>query len=176
MEVPMQKMVSISVDSKIYPLQAVYAASYTFTDRAYVEVSDKASRKIGVTLTVKNGGALNPSRLKGEFMNELLHHTLRLKIAASNQKIREYIVTQALFSAQPAQEQDGANTAKHQAKQTAAQDEKLEKEIEKLLKEVEKEDYKTDPLGIAVPWEEKFGKAKKQAKSKSPKRLLRRGA
>lgn len=164
----MKKKVSISVDSKIYPLQAVYAASYTFTDRAYVEVSGKASRKIGVTLTGKNEGALNFSRIKGEFMNELLHHALRLKIADSNRKIREYIVTQALFSAQPAQEQTGANTAKPQAKQTADQDEKLEKEIEKLLKEVEKEDYKKDPLGIAVPWEEKFSKAKKQAKSKSP--------
>ena len=116
------KKVSILIDSKIYPLEAVHAAAYTFTGRAYVKISAKSSRMIKVTLAGKEEGMSNPARLEGEFMNELLHHALRLKIAASNRNIREYIVTRAILSAQP----------------PGGEDEKLEAEIEELLKEAEK--------------------------------------
>ncbi len=133
----MKRKIFISVDSKIYPLEAVHAAAYTFTDRAYVKISVKSSRMIKVTLAGKGKGGLNPAGLEGEFMNELLHHALRLKIAASNRKIREYIITRALLSAQPGLRQSGAG-GEAAFERPGEPDERLEAEIEELLKEVEK--------------------------------------
>ncbi|MCX5784015.1 MAG: His-Xaa-Ser system protein HxsD [Elusimicrobia bacterium] len=145
----MANQISIIVDGKIYPLEAVKAAAYTFSDRAYAQIKSKPGKRFEVTLSPKELAKIK--NLSGEFLNELLHHAIRLKITASNQKLREYIITQALCSAQPSQ--DIPKPVKAQIL-----DKKLEKEIEKLLAETENMDYKKDPLGIAVPWEEKYGK------------------
>lgn len=98
----MRKKLSIPVDLEIYPLQAVQAAAYTFTDRSYVRLAKKSGVRAVVEILPKKGSEYNRTELEGEFMNELLHHALRLKIAGSNRKIREYITARALLSCQPA--------------------------------------------------------------------------
>lgn len=141
-----------TVDVALYPLEAIYAACYMFTDRAYIRLDLPSEGKVAVVLEAKAGVPEKKlSNLRGEFHNELLHHALRLKISSSNQKIREYIVTQALLSAQPTVDVDQAKKA---AEQAPVLDEKLEKEIEDLLAQVDKESDGKDPLNIAVPWDE----------------------
>src|SRR3989338_3522560 len=94
--------IAFDLDETIYPLEAVQNAVYVFTDRAYVRVERSEKERLKVVMTVKAGlpsGA--GAALRGEFDNELIHQVLRQRISASNQKIREFIVTKALISAQP---------------------------------------------------------------------------
>lgn len=171
--------IAFDLDETLYPLEAVQNAIYIFTDRAYVRVERSEPERLKVVMTVKAGAA--PSvrvELKGEFDNELIHQVLRQKISESNQKIREFIVTKALISAQPSSaasvstpaaaagdapcpecvETGGAPAAAPQI------DAALEKEIDRLLAEIESGDGAADPLGVSVPWEEAFGGKEKKDK------------
>lgn len=130
----------IKLNSNIYPVEAILNACYVFIDRAYIFLdADSKTENIKVSFKGKN----KPSEeklesLKGEFMNELLHSALRCKISKNNKRIRDYIIGRALYS--PLPDLDSAGS-----------DEKLT--------------YQEDPLGIAIPWEEKYGK-KKSARNK----------
>jgi len=119
------------LDLQDYPLEAVYGTAYVFLDKAYLFLDSRLAKKIEVSLKGKKKLTKKQLEdLKGEFLNELLNYTLRVNLAKYNRKIREYIVGQALFS--------------------ALGEEKIAKENEMR--------YKDDPLGIAIPWEEKYGK------------------
>lgn len=159
----------ITVDLTVYPLEAVQAAAYSLTDRLIVRIAREGKGFVSVFLTPKGGDA---EILSGEFHNEMLHESLRLQVSQANQKIREYIVTKALVSAQvpsvvpsaaaletlPSTKESCSECEAQPAQPTApAVDAELEKEIEKLLAEIEKGDKGDDPLGVAVPWEEKYG-------------------
>ena len=130
----------ISVDLKIYSLEAIYGAAYVFVDRAYIFLD--MPKKDLVAVSIKPNSEFSKKKqgsLEGEFMNELLNYTLRLSLAKYNKKIREYIIERALY-------------ASVQSDNTA-----FDSEFE-------------DPLGIAVPWEEKYGEpAKKKVKNKKVK-------
>lgn len=174
---------AFEIDERIYPLEAVQNAVYVFTDRAFVAIEPAGTGRLKVVMTPKPAVAASVAgTLKGEFDNELVHQALRLRVSEANRKIREFIVTKALVSAQPSAltgaEAAGAPAvdacpdcaADAQSPQGApapAQiDEALEKEIDRLLAEIESGDGAADPLGVAVPWEEKFGsKAKPAAKA-----------
>jgi len=188
------KGLSLDIDTGVYSLDAVQAAAYTFTDRAYVRIARKGAKGLSVSLQPKSKTA-DVGALSGEFHNELLHETLRRKVSESNKKIREFIVTKALVSAQvpsapppaaaPAEEcpecaaearaaagKDKKGGAAPAPAQPAAVDPELEKEIEKLLAEIEKSGPGgKDPLGVAVPWEKKFGGKDAKGKAKpAPKK------
>ncbi len=126
----------ISLNPKIYPLEVIYGTCYVFIDRAYLFLDGNPEKEIKVF--IKGKEELNSKeleRLAGEFKNELLNYTLRLSIAKNTKKIRETIVERALFSALPHKEMIAGE------------------EGEKAVEE--------DPLEIAIPWEEKYGKGKK---------------
>jgi len=128
----------IKLNSKIYPLEAILNACYTFIDRAYIFLDTDRKKEI-IKVSFKGKNKISEKKLealKGEFMNELLQSALRYKISKNNKKIREYIIGRALYSALPTSDLVTAN---------------------------EKLDYIEDPLGIAIPWEEKYGKKKKQS-------------
>lgn len=141
---------NLTVETAVYPKEAVLAAANTFAGRAYVRVGGLKKARLCVSLAPKPGAQLDAAALEGEFFNELLHHALRLKITARNQALREKIVAQALMSGQFT---PGASKPAGKAAEKPADDKALEKEIENLLKEAEAGGYKGDPLGIAVPWE-----------------------
>lgn len=176
------KDVRIEVDLSLYPLEAVQSAVYTLSDRFKGTISRKGKEAVSVALTPKSEGvSAGAADLFGE---ELLHEALRLQVSQANQKIREYIVTKALVSAQvpsvlpPATPAPAAPAAQESCPECEAQqapaaapapvDAELEKEIEKLLAEIEKGDGAADPLGVAVPWEEKYG-GKPAKEGKEPK-------
>lgn len=114
-----------------YSKEALYGAAYVFLDKAYLFLDNKSSKKIEISLKGKK--KLNKNQLenlKGEFLNELLNYTVRINLSKNNKKIREYVISQALFS--------------------AFGDDQVDKEDEVK--------YEEDPLGIAIPWEDKYGK------------------
>ena len=130
----------ISLNPKIYPLEAIYGTCYVFVDRAYLFLDGNPNKEVKVFLKGKKELNLKElEKLAGEFKNELLNYSLRLSIAKNTKKIRETIVERALFSVLPHEE-----------------------ELEKINKseQINEKTIEDDPLGIAVPWEEKYGKKK----------------
>lgn len=128
--------IRFSFSLKDYPMEAVYGAAYVFVDKAYLFLESKSKDKVEVYLKAKKKSDNEKlEELKGEFLNELLNYTVRIKLAKSNKKIRDYVVSQALLS--------------------AIGEEAISQEEEK-----DEMKYEDDPLGIAVPWEEKYGEKK----------------
>jgi His-Xaa-Ser system protein HxsD len=136
------------LDSKIYPLEAVYNTAYVFLDQVYIFLDGNPEKEIEIYLKGKK--KLDKKKLEalqGEFLNELLNFLLRIEVAQNNQKIREYIVASALVSSLPSESLTQSP----------------------FLAEAETANWKEDPLGIAVPWEEKRKEGKKKTKKKDKK-------
>jgi His-Xaa-Ser system protein HxsD len=123
----------LELDEAVYPLEAVYGASYIFIDRCWVLVDRPAPGKWRVTLTAKKEGA-DLQAMAGEFANELLSCAWRAQITQQNRAVIEAVTTQAIAGAM------GPPT----------------------LDDLEKFDFSAetfeDPLGIAKSWEEKYKK------------------
>lgn len=128
----------LNLNPKIYPLEAILNTCYAFIERAYIYLdSDAKNGNIRVSIKGKKNLSKKQLELLGcEFTNELLHCALRFQVSRDNKKIREYVIGRALFSVLPASDLFSA-------------DGKL--------------DYQEDPLGIAKPWQEKYGRKKKDA-------------
>jgi His-Xaa-Ser system protein HxsD len=132
--------IDVVVDVSVYPVEAVMAAAYVFIDRCYVLLDKQGDGRIRVELAAKGGTGEEELRdLAGELRNELLAQSLRRHVAARHQRVRETIIARALFGAAPVL-----------APEAAAVDPSFVPAAE--------DDYLDDPLGIAVPWEEKYGK------------------
>lgn len=138
------KKIKFSVNENIFSLEAVLSACYGFIDNHYVFL-DKKGKSFLIFLEPKDKENLEAKEIEGKFRNELLHSALRMKISNSNAEIREYIVSQALCSSLPANESEGWNN------------QKLD-----------------DPLGIAIPWEEKFGENSAKDSVKTGKKSKKR--
>lgn len=125
-----KKELIFNINTEIYPLSVIYQTAYFFLDRVYVVLDGDPTKELEVIFKLKldfKTGELE--KIAKEFYNELLNQLLRAKVNQSNAKIREYIVSQALYNAVP-------------------------NDVDDLLKEVEDEDWQEDPLGIAKTWEE----------------------
>ena len=135
--------VVVPVDTTVYPLDAVYGAAYVFLDRAYVVLEKDKATTIRVSLTSKTPATRDAlMALGGEFVNELLNQAIRANLDESARKIREYIVVKSHY---------GRGTGGTM-------------DIEGLLDQTLKEAFDEDPLDIAVPWEEKYGKKEDKKK------------
>lgn len=141
---PSGQRLSVRLSAKVYPHQAVLGAAYTLIDKVYVYIDGDPKKELTVFLRPKQKlDAAQAKSLVGDFQNELLSQVLRLQVARQTKKTREQIVTAALGSAMP-----------------RGVDKVDDQEIDRILKESEQTDYAGDPLGIAVPWEERYGKKK----------------
>ena len=127
----------LGLDKGLYPLDVIYGAAYIFIDRAYVLLGRDSDRTI-VELAAKDPDTDSATlrALAGEFGNELLSQALRRRITRENKNILETIVSQALAGA------TGAMVP------SAFEDDEEDDDL----------DFLDDPLGIAVPWEERFKK------------------
>ncbi len=122
------------IDEKIYTRGVVVSAAYLFLDRCYVRLESAPKKHIVVQLKGKRKTAKARLRaLADEFGNELMHQLMREQVAEKTDGLREILVGRALLSAVP-MEDEGS-----------------------LPESEEEQDYLDDPLGIAVPWEEKYG-------------------
>lgn len=101
----------IILDIKMYPREPLLATCCVFMDAYYVWFDlTRDNKRYRVILTPKNGSNKRADNQKtaGEFRNELINNALRYQIASRNQRIREYIVKEALFFSQPKKEQKKA--------------------------------------------------------------------
>lgn len=134
----------ITVDREYYPKEAIITTCCRFLGDNYIFLENEGNATIRVTLTPKRTTA-EFKKIKGEFKNELIDNTLRYNISQRNKEIRECIIKTALFFSQP-----------HEA----AGDSPF-----KELEEAQMQDWKEDPLGIAIPWQEKHKRRSKKIKS-----------
>ncbi|MFH1532085.1 MAG: His-Xaa-Ser system protein HxsD [Pseudomonadota bacterium] len=126
----------VEVQKGLYPLEVIYGASYQFIDRCYVRLEQADDGRIAIYIKPKPDSVVDVEALAGEFQNELLNQAFRRKVAQRTGKVRDMVVQRALYSAVP--ERSDADDM-----------------------EGDDLDFLDDPLGIAVPWEEKFdGEAK----------------
>jgi His-Xaa-Ser system protein HxsD len=138
--------VALRVDASLYPLTALYAAAYIFIDRCFVLLDRPDDKHFRVTLASKKGDASEATlkALIGEFANELLSCAWRAKIAEESRGIIEAATAQALRGAMGPPSLD---------------------DLEKF--DFSEEAFE-DPLGIAMSWEEKYGKKKSEAAAAPP--------
>lgn len=131
----------IYLDEKIYPKESILNTCYFFLDRAYIFLKNEGKERIVAELNPKKqlkNSLKEEERLKKDFLNELIHQALRYEVSRNNKKLREMIVGRALTS-------------------VAAEPTPLDSFAQKSHS---RDSYLKDPLGIAIPWEEKFGKKK----------------
>ena len=136
----------LTVHRTLYPEDVLFGTAFTFLDRCFVHLDMADADHVRVELTARPGGSA--ADLAGAFKNELVTQAVRLRLARETEQIRTLIVGRAIGEAIPEEPGD--------------QDEfspELPPEVAKILAEEEDSlDFLDDPLGIAVPWEEKYGK------------------
>ena len=132
-----ENQVDISVNPKLYPLEAVYSAAYVFMDRAYIVLDGDPEEKIIVRITPKPGAS--PENIGSEFNNELLNYAEYLTRARETKNLRETLLQRAIITNDPGAVEQAAG-----------------KEID--FEDSAEDDSFDDPEGIAIPWEEKYGK------------------
>ncbi len=99
----------ILVDTAIYPKEPLLATCCVFIDDCYILLDlskDKKKYKVKLWFKPEFSKKFDKKDLPGEFYNELLNNVLRYEISSRNQKIREYIVKEALFFNQPKKVQE----------------------------------------------------------------------
>ncbi len=127
--------VELSFDESIYPKDAVFGAAYALLDRCFVHI-DRQDDKLLVRLRAKPGVKLSADLIGGEFENEALAQTWRRDIIRENQTWIEGVTSRAVTGAAG----------------PPGLDDLLDEDLGDLG------DAFDDPLGIAVSWEEKYGK------------------
>ncbi|MCA9720422.1 MAG: His-Xaa-Ser system protein HxsD [Myxococcales bacterium] len=128
--------VTLAVDATIYPLQALYGASYIFIDRCFVFIDRPEEGRFRVVLSPKDAKP-EPEALRalvGEFANELLSCAWRHQITQDNRVAIETVTMQAIAGAMG------------------------EPSLDDLAAFDFSDEAFDDPLGIAQSWEEKHGK------------------
>ena len=125
-----------------YPVEAVTNACYSFIDNYYffLDIPGKTPHKIVVYFKPKKTTHLKKTGFVNEFRDALLYAVLRLQLAKNNKRLREYIVGSALYSNLMPSGQEGFLTGIDNGKMD-------------------------DPLGIGVPWEEKYASKKNRSRS-----------
>lgn len=143
---------TVLVHKTLYPADVLFGTAFSFLDRAYLHLDIEDKDRFRVDIEARPGSRFSLDELVGEFKNELVNQALRHKLAKQTEKVRTMIVGRAIAEAIPME----GSPSQAQAAPTLPD---LPPEIAKLLAEEEDSlDFLDDPLGIAVPWEEKYGK------------------
>ena len=124
------KIITVSINPSIFPLEVIYSAAYVLMNDAYVILDGDPKKKILVQIKAKKPKE-DLEKLALEFNNELLNYAVYAVQAAKTQEIRRAIVERALMT----------NTLPEE------QEEPVEEEFSG-----EKVEFIEDPLGIAKPW------------------------
>jgi hypothetical protein len=129
--IPGDARVEVSFDEGELPRDAVYAASFAMIDRAWVHL-DRADGKLTIALRAKRGDA-DLAALVADLEAGLHAEAWRLRTLEEGRGTIDAIVTRAF---------GGPDEAS----------------LDTLLGAEEGEGAFEDPLGIALTWEEKYGK------------------
>ncbi len=137
--------VELSFEESIYPRDAIFGAAYTLLDRCFVHL-DRDGTRLLVKLRPKAGVTVEAAQLAGEFEAEALAQSWRREIIAENRALIEGVTARAFGGAAGA----------------PSLDDLLGEDLGDLG------DAFDDPLGIAVSWEEKYGKKDEVAPTQEP--------
>jgi His-Xaa-Ser system protein HxsD len=147
----------LKINPGIYSLRVIYSCANVFLDSAYIFLDGDPKKEIIVRIKAKEGKS--SKRIADEFLNELLSASLRYQISTENRKIREAIVGSALFSVSESRKAeqsacgctDDVKKNRHVAMNwgVTKDNRKGSGQGNKAIK---------DPLGIGIPWEERYGK------------------
>ena len=85
---------NITVNTAIYALDAIHAASYSFISGYHVMITPDADGSLVVVFEAKGEGSDITADLK-EFATSLIDHQVRLRLDQTNGKIRDLIVAHA---------------------------------------------------------------------------------
>ena len=147
------------VHRDLYPNDVLFGTAFAFLDRCYVHLDMADADHVQVELTPRPGAVISATELAGEFKNDLVNQAVRYKLSKQTEKVRTLIVGRAIGLAQPSDEDSAQEGAPAPSGAPAPQVPDLPPEVAKLLAEEDDSlDFLDDPLGIAVPWEEKYGK------------------
>ncbi|MBN2422227.1 hypothetical protein JXB41_03285 [Candidatus Woesearchaeota archaeon] len=144
--------VAVSVNPVFYPLDIVYSACYIFLDRAYILLGGDPEEEIIVELRPKNPQDIES--LGRDFNNELLNYAVFSINSEKTRPVKEAIVSKAL-----------ATNLIDEFEEPGSDDDKVDTNDDDS--DSDGLDYIDDPLGIAVPWEEKYGKDQEKDESDS---------
>lgn len=89
------KLANITINTKLYNIETIFAASYVFLDKAYLIIDQKDSDII-ITLEAKQNE--NTENLAKEFHNELINYENYILQAKKTKELRETILKRALIT------------------------------------------------------------------------------
>ena len=93
--------VVLCLDSKIYSLQAIKRASYDFTDRCYITISQVENGKFALSVIIKENV---PNCIIQELMSSLLDHQIRVDLEQEFGVLRTIIAAQAFAPSEDIEE------------------------------------------------------------------------
>ena len=154
----------IEIDLNLYPIEAVFNALYFFSEQAYFFLEKRnfstGENKAFIWFSFKDKIKKQIVFFKRELINEINYATVRFYSAMNFKEEREMAVFKALFSALGlGNEVDmleflgGGGEASCQKKSNSSSQ-----------KISGKKDEERDPLGIMIPWEEKYPNEKDKNK------------
>ena len=129
---PKNNNAKILLDLKVYPLEAIYGAAYVFVDRAYIFLDQPTKDTVEVSLKPKGDVK---AKTADSIKGEFLNELLNYTLRLSLAKYNKKIREYII---------ERALYASVQSDEPA-----FDAEFD-------------DPLGIAVPWEEKYGETAKK--------------
>jgi len=149
------KVVEVRIKKDLFSKKAVIAASYILMEKSYVMFDDDEKFYL-IFLKPKENYELE--KLAWEFYTKLVEQEALFTHQQETEKIREEIIDQALSNYVEPEEVEMEEEAANQQEQIKEDVDKAmytfrvgdERPVEELFVE--------DPLGIAKPWEEKYGK------------------
>ena len=159
--VPAESSVVFDCDARSHSSEPIFGAAYLMTDRAYARLSGDRAKTITVELRSKSpAGAKDLELLAGAFLRELETQRVRWAVSKNNQSVREFIVEQAILTAngraQPAAPAASADPAGDPLTDSQRLEiERLIAEVEDEIKTMNQKKTSADPKNIKVSWEAK---------------------
>jgi His-Xaa-Ser system protein HxsD len=148
-------MITYELDKNIYSKNVLLRTGFAFLSGYYVHLDSNDNYWIISLKCKENSQITNIDQLNGEFENALINEAFRESLLDKTKTVKEIIIARALFGA----DDYSAITSKLNFSSQQLDYSSLDSAID---------NYIDDPLGIAIPWEEKYGKnSGKKDKQKS---------
>lgn len=149
-------VVLTKINPKIYNLSVIYTTCYVFVDKAYIHIDGDPEKEISIELKPKKDSNLD--ELRREFENELIKNAFYNKQHKESLGVKTLLLKRIL-----AMPDKIAELYVHEKIK-----DKIDEELELIEQELKNEDLDDDlfddPEGIAIPWEEKYGKEQNEPK------------
>jgi len=97
--------IRLKVNSQVYPLATIFAAGYTFLDKAYILLDKDRKGNIFIYLSPQKK-TKDLKKFGLEFLNELFNYSHYFSASKANSETIKLILQRALFSASPSMAKD----------------------------------------------------------------------